>query len=323
MMKYFERRGDWERYCDAQKKSWQVLRSFADTRLDEAEGYMRWGDREEGVQRLLWVGANTRPDGSNVELMERLLAMAPPGMGGEASDRWLRTWLDWSLARCVRENSCPLSQASLLRLISLNRGLEQHERAAALMIASSLRDAEAIERNHLKASRGRLGPEWVPYMLSKARLLVAAGEASEAFDVLSDIRRLGHDSVLYWHTHLQAARAAGDLAEASRAESWLATLAKRRWTAEDWRLEGRQARLELYPAEVAAGLALRIHVGSSGQGTLELAWDGSVIEVLPSTDGREIELTLPITVGTHLLEIRSQAGAATATAEVGLLPPAP
>lgn len=320
LMRYFARRGDWERYCDAQRKSTDVTRTFSSARLDEAENLLLWGDREEGLQRLLWVGAHTAPDGSNVALMERLLTIAPPGIGGEATNRWLRSWLDWSLAGCVRNATCPLARASLVRLIGLNRDLEPHQRAAALMIAGSLRDAEAIERRFLEAARGRLGQDWIAYMLGKSKQLTERGDTEEALALLSEVRLLGHDSVLYWLRHRDVARAAQDPHESTRAETRLATLADRRWTREDWSVQQRSSRLEVFPAEAAGGLTLRLQVGDSGQGVLELVWDGSVVEVLPATDGREIVLDIPIAVGQHLLEIRSEAGAAIATAEARLLP---
>lgn len=320
LMKYFARRGDWERHCDARRKSDEVSRDFARARLDEAEDRLSWGDREKGVQRILWVGANTRPDGANVEIMERVLTIIPPGVGGEASDRWLRQWLDWSLGRCVRLSDCPLGQQSLRRLISLNRDLPPHEKAAALTVAGSLRDAEAIERRYTDESQGPLGPDWTDYMLGQARLLAMDGKALEALDLLSKIRLFGYDSILYWQIHREVASAAQDSSEINRAESWLAALGHRRWTREDWDLERHSARLELFPAEAAGGVALHIRVGNSGRGVLELIWDGSVVEVLPAVDGRDIELALPVTADLHVLEIRALAGASTASAEVRLLP---
>lgn len=319
---YFARRGDWERYCDAQRKATEAERKFFLDRLAEAENRLRWGDRRTGVQRLLWVGTNTRPDSANLAIMERVLALIPPGVGGEASARWLRKWLDWSLERCTQAEGCPLSDQALLRLTSLNRDLPPAIRAWALASAGSLRDAEAIERTQRKIRGEALGVDWTPYILTKARLLAARRDPLEAKVLLLEVPARGRDSVRYWQTHRDVATAAGDPLEAARAESWLAARARRRWNSDDWTILDRStSHLELFLAEPAGGTTLRLDVAASGRGALELLRDGSVVEILPAIDGRTVDLDMPLTADLHTLEIRSVEGAGTAIAEVRLLPP--
>lgn len=321
LMRYFARRADWERYCDARVKAAAVTREYILERLHEAEDRLRWNDRDKGLQRLIWTGANTRPDVANLELMEGLLALAPPGFGGEASTVWLRQWLDWAIERCTHDG-CKLSQPAFVRLIGLNRDLPAPQRAWALTLAGDLRAAEAVERDVLKAQPSALDSLWTPYRIGKARLVAAAGNTVEATEILALVPVSQRNSIDYQQARRLVAEAAGDAQDARAAEAWLAGRRRRAWSVDDWSATRRQARLEIYPQAAAAGIGLRIAAGESGRGALEILWDGSVMRCVPAADGRTLDLELPVSADRHVLELHSLEGAASARAVVRLLAPA-
>jgi hypothetical protein len=168
LTRYFARRGDWERYCDARQRADAAWLGYFDERFEDATSRLRWGDYGKGVGGLLWIAAQATPDGAHVEVMERVLARIPPGTGGEASARWTAAWLDWALERCPGPDACPLSSDALLRLVSLSRELPAPVRARALAAAGALRDAEAVERAYLKET-GEVDVSghaaWTPYVM--------------------------------------------------------------------------------------------------------------------------------------------------------------
>jgi len=323
-MRYFAGRGDWERYCDARERADASRPAFFSERLDDAATRLRWGDYRKGLDLLLWVAGQAKPDGAHVEVMERVLSSIPPSTGAEAGARWTSAWLDWALDRCSLPESCPLSADSLARLVSLGRDLAPPVRAWALAAAGALRDAEAIERAHLKDTgtadvAGRA--EWTPYVMLKARLLAERGETREARRLMDSVPLAGRNSIRYWEWHRAAALAAGDAYEVASAEAWLESQARREWSPRGWTTGGPVSELELLPAAAADGVRLRIATGGEPRGVLTLTWDGSVVAVVPALDGRVFELTVPVAPHRHVLEIRAEEGARTATAEVRLLAP--
>jgi hypothetical protein len=322
LTRYFARRGDWERFCDAQDRADRAFRDFSKARMAEAAQRLRGGDRRKGTMRLLWVGSNAQPDAANLELIQGVLALAPPGFGGESSQPWLRAWFDWAKDRCLSSEACPLSGESLLRLASLNREVSLADRAWALAAAGQLRQAEALEREHRKVHGGGLDSEWTPYVLTKAGLLIERHESRDAMRSLQEIPLVSRDTLAYWTRYRSIAQASGDALEAARADAWLDAKARERWSPADWTVARYTAGLDIWPSRPAAGIRLRIRGARNHTGVLTLHWDGSLVDRLPAIDGRVIELPVAVTLGRHRLEIRAEQGAHGATAEVQLLAPA-
>jgi hypothetical protein len=325
LMRYFARQGDWERYCDARQRAGAARQEFFAQRLEDGASRLRWGDYRHGVERLLWVASQAEPDGANVAVMEEALARIPPGTGGEASARWTAAWLDWALERCTGPDGCPLSRDSLLRLVSLSRDLAPPVRARALAAAGALRDAEGVERDYEKATGIDVTglPEWTPYVMLEARLLAERGETLEARRRIQAVPLVGRDSIRYWEAHREAARAAGDELQVATAEAWLATQARRQWSPGAWATERSRSTLEMVPAAAGTGLRLRLVSSGVDTGVWVVVWDGSVVTAVPAVDGRVLDLEVPVPERRHVVEIRAEEGAPTATAEARLLLPSP
>jgi hypothetical protein len=133
----------------------------------------------------------------------------------------------------------------------------------------------------------------------------------------------GRDSIRYWESHRASALAAGDTLAAASAEAWLATRARRQWSPRDWTTSRHHAELEMLPANAAGGVRVRLVTAGETRGVLRLAWDGSAVAVVPAEDGRVVDLPVAVAAHRHRLVIEAEEGAATATAEVRLLPPSP
>jgi tetratricopeptide (TPR) repeat protein len=317
LKRHFRLQGDWERYCLAQHRFDEALGRFMRRRLEEAGNRLRGGDRDRAIEFFSWVGANSRPDAVNVDLIEAVLAALPAGSAGEADRRWLEGWLDWSLERCLDPSGCPLSESSIRRLLGLARDVPAHRRAWALAAAGDLSAAEAEER-HAAAKGIANDPDWTPYLLTKARLLSARGEFREALRLFD--RLPAHEVIRSRQILLETALAAGDPARAAEAREALEAMAGTTWSRHDWTGDRRATRLELLPATAAPGLRLRL-LPAGDSGALAVLLDGSTVGIYPANRSQTVDLELPIAARRHLVEIRPQAGARAATAEVTLLIP--
>jgi len=323
MMEYFRSRGDWDRYRDVRARRQVASRAFSQERLDDGVDRLRGGDRRKGIQRLAWVGRNLSPDRANVPLIEGLMAVAPPDIASDSSLPWLRAWRSWALDHCLSQTGCPISGEALLRLVSLDREVPDHDRAYAQALAGSLREAESLERNSADLPGGLLTADWTRYAITVARVLSERGEHTEALLMLDRVPGNATDDARFQEATVQIAKAAQDPVWTEGAERWLSARRREAWAPSDWSVDRYRAQLEVLPTTSATGLRLELAGQPEATGLITVHWDGAEVAAEPSGDGRVIEVAVPIDATRHLLELTWEAGAKPTRAEVTLLPRQP
>ena len=91
------------------------------------------------------------------------------------------------------------------------------------------------------------------------------------------------------------------------------------WTYADWELLDRWARLEMVPAEAAAGLAIEVIGAPDAGAAVEVRLDGEVVSIQGAKRGDVITVRRAFDAGAHLLEIEPVSGGRLVPGEVRLL----
>lgn len=308
------REGDWEGVREARLRYRETLGRRREDDLEEAGRRLDGGDETEARRLFLRAATRGRPEPAAVPVLTRALARLPPGPAGRSAEAF-REWLRWSLDLCLLDR-CPLPPAVLDRVAGLAGELEPAEAALAELLTGDLAEAERLERR----TDRRWHPEWSPYLLAKARLLLHRGEPSAAAGVLEDVHPTWRERIPYRWLMREVARARGTPRDPPRV---LPRIERERWPGSAWRTARDDAvdRLELwlpepqgpgFPSELRLQLAA---VPDSGA-VVEIRLDGAPLSTTVVRAGDVLLLTPAEDPGLHLLELETLAGGRVLPGEV-------
>lgn len=271
--------------------------------LENLERRRAGGDVRGARTVALNLLAATSPDRRHVPLVERVLALIPPGPLGEGRAPAVHAWLHWALEMALWEQP-GLNPVALRRLASLLDPLPPPQAALAALVAGDLVAAEAIERRHEAINT----EAWAPYCIVKARVLAVRGEGEAARRLLGWVQMLWVGSLPELRSRLAVAVATGDAAGRLAAEEALAKLAAEDWPATVWRWRGGVATAGFLAARSATGLALAFTVAPPQGAALLVSLDGQAIPVGPATFSQEVIVAAPVEAGVHVLVVSSAGG---------------
>lgn len=296
------RRGDWAGYDAARRRADEVLLVALNRDLLEADRRRGAGDLVSARILYLRVAGRARPEARFLRLLEKALERCPPGpVDGETSQR-LAPHLAQALDRCLMAG-CQIEPAALKRLSRFVRDQEPPQEALAALFSGDLPRAGLYERR----TKG-LGTEaWAPYLLAKARLLAARGREEDAREALALVSPSWQRRPRYWLVQAEVARAAGDVAAETAAQSRLTALARRDWPATEWTWNRGTARLEMVTDAPAAGLGITFDALPPVGALVELRLDGAGLGTLPVRPAPgaapALRLASQLGPGLHVLEI--------------------
>jgi hypothetical protein len=311
------RRGDWAGYDAAYRRAEETLLVTLNRDLLEADRLRSAGDLGGARTLYLRIARRARPEARFLRLLEKALERCPPGpVDGQTSQR-LAPHLAQALDRCLMAG-CQIEPAALKRLSRFVRDQEPPQEALAALFSGDLPRAGLYERR----TEG-LGTEaWAPYLLAKARVLAARGKVDEAREALSLVSPSWQRRPLYSLVQAEVARAAGDVAAETAAQSRLAALARRGWDATEWTWNRGTARLEMVVDAPAAGFVIAFDALPPAGGMVELRLDGAGLGILPVRPAPgaapALRLALPLGRGLHVLEIVDAQGSQVAPGRVEL-----
>ncbi|HSU81716.1 MAG TPA: hypothetical protein VLR69_04810 [Thermoanaerobaculia bacterium] len=303
---YAERR-DLAGLTEARQRRERSLLSRLRRDLLRADRLSEQGDEEEARDLYLSVAGRARPEARYLDLLQSALQRCPPGPVDAATAKRLAPHLARALDRCLFA-SCDLPPATLKRLAHFVRDQEPSQAALAALFAGDLPRAALYERR----TEG-LGTEpWAPYLIAKARVLAARGQADDAREALALVHLSWQGKPLYWQAQAEVARAAGDASAGARAAARLAGLTRRAWSPQDWTWHRGTARLEMMTAAPAAGLAVALDQVPANGALVELRLDGAAVGQFPvrppAAAAAPLRVAAPLGSGLHVLELESLDG---------------
>ena len=303
---YAERR-DLAGLTEARQRRERSLLSRLRRDLLRADRLSEQGDEEEARDLYLSVAGRARPEARYLDLLQSALQRCPPGPVDAATAKRLAPHLARALDRCLFA-SCDLPPATLKRLAHFVRDQEPSQAALAALFAGDLPRAALYERR----TEG-LGTEpWAPYLIAKARVLAARGQADDAREALALVHLSWQGKPLYWQAQAEVARAAGDASAGARAAARLAGLTRRAWSSQDWTWHRGTARLEMMTAAPAAGLAVALDQVPANGALVELRLDGAAVGQFPvrppAAAAAPLRVAAPLGSGLHVLELESLDG---------------
>lgn len=314
------REGDWEGVREARLRYHEALRRRREEDLDEARRRLELGDRGEARRLLLLVATRGRPEPAAVPFLVQALDRLPPGPPGRSAGAF-RDWLHWSFDLCLLDR-CPLPPATLERVAGLAGELQPAEAALAELLAGDLATAERLERRTERLWH----PEWSPYLLAKARVLLRRGEPAAAAAALQEVHPSWQSRVPYRWLLDEVTRAGGLSTEAVPIERGGRPQPGSHWPAAAWRPNRASGsdRLELrLPGIEGEDLRLRLAAVPAPGAVVEIRLDGAPVSIAVVRPGDE--LLLPSaespglgypglgspgleSSGLHLLELETLAG---------------
>jgi hypothetical protein len=135
----------------------------------------------------------------------------------------------------------------------------------------------------------------------------------EAGEALALVHLSWQERPLFWQARAEVARAAGDPGGVAAAQTRLAGLARRTWSAPDWTWNRGIARLEMMTAAPAAGFVVTLDQVPANGALVELRLDGATVgdfPVRPGAGARPVlQVAAPLGRGLHVLVLESLDGA--------------
>ena len=304
---YAERR-DLAGFAEARQRRERSLLSRLRQDLARADRLSEQGRTEEARGLYLSVAERARPEARYLGLLQSAVQRCPPGPVDAATAQRLAPHLARALDRCLFA-SCDLPPATLKRLAHFVRDQEPSQAALAALFAGDLPRAALYERR----IQGLGSEPWAPYLIAKARVLAAHGQADEALQALSLVHLSWQGKPLYWQAEAEVARAAGDAAGGARAAARLAALTRRSWGPQDWTWRHGTARLEMMTAAPAAELTVALDQVPANGALVELRLDGAAVGQFPvrplaGAAPAPLRVAAPLGRGLHVLELESLDG---------------
>jgi hypothetical protein len=216
-------------------------------------------------------------DAEFAPLVERALALRPPGPAVAAEAAAADAWFRWASPLCL-VNDCPLSGAALTRLAFLaGSHLAPEQMAFAALVAGDRPRADLFERR----SESLWSEAWGPYLTLKSARLLTAGDRAGAREALASTHRAFRARASWRRLAAASALSAGAL------PAGLPPLERDRWEASDWWFERGASRLDLVPVRGAGALLIDPQRASASEALLEVVWNGRRLPlvVVPAREG--------------------------------------
>ena len=313
--------------------------------LDEAEERIARGDILTGRRLCLSVLTTAPPGLRFAPLVERALAIQPPGIHGLGSTDPLQDWLHFLLrmdllglsaagaghgedhgedhgdghredADGAETRGVVLTPSAVRRLYDAAGTLEAPVAAHIALLGEDFytlgRLTESLQ-THMTSEWGMFLAAW-----AHRQLLVEGPEV--AAKTLARASALSKASLSVLVVQQQVALAEGDEETLARVTEALAEHRQAKWTAFDWHYDHGLAWLDLLPAERARGLRIEIAEAEVGGDVVDFFWDGERLGTYPVGPGSELELELEIDPRLHLFELRSVRGMRLAPGRLELIP---
>jgi hypothetical protein len=264
------------------------------------------GDRAGARAAALEVIGRAPADGRFAPLVERALALLPPGPVSAAHAPSFRRWLEWGNELFVRGRAA-LPPPSMQRLALGAGDLPSSEAALAALAGGDLVRAELIERR-LEAVNTET---WAPYWLAKGRVLAGRGEGVAAAAAFARTHRGWRGSVV--ETAARAAAGGGD------ARARLTALAATEWPATAWRWRGGVAWADFVLGAAAPGLVVAVASAPADGAALRVAIDGATVAAAAAAVNGMVAVSAPVEAGPHLVQVESIGGGRVSPGSVRLM----
>ena len=312
MQSAYERRRDWDGVTSAWRRRIDALERELGERVDEVARRLEGGDRSGARAAALEVIGRAPADARFAPLLERALALLPPGPVSPAHAPAFRRWLAWGSELFVRGRNA-LTPPSVQRLTLGAGELPPAEAALAALAGGNLARAELLERR-LEAVNTE---PWGPYWLAKARVLAGRGATAEAGAALARAHR-------EWRGTVAGAEVRAEIGSDQQpgATAELATLAAGEWPATTWRWRGGVAWADLLADRDASGLLVTVANAPAQGAAVRLAVDGATVTVAPVMADGTIPVSTALGAGAHLVQVETVAGGRVTPGDVCLLPAA-
>lgn len=226
------------------------------------------------------------------------LSMASPRFS-EAAERWLL----WAEPLCLL-HECPfgaeatrrLNAAAATRLGSPNTAFQHLAAGDTAKAAALARRAGALRSD-----------DWTPYLLLLAKRQLDGGDAASALRTLASVR----EGMQFRSTHrrlLERARG-GERGRAGTGVSPAEPGAANLWGAGEWRMPGFSSELELVTDRAADGIRIEFEQPANRRYLVHIELDGEVVRsIVVEHLARQLDLTLPVAPGPHLLRLTPNEG---------------
>lgn len=301
--RYFANGREWSRFREAYLRGLDSRERELTARLADGERRLTLGDTTSSRTRFARVIGDAPPDRRFVPFVDRALRLYPAGLQtagtGDSMVRWLHYAID--LASVGKPSLAP---SAINRLGGVVQGLPPPESALAALAGGDATLAERLER----LDRTHESSAWAPYLIAKARWLLANGNAAEAEFTLERVGTMSPFDAIYWQTRHEVANARDDRESRLEAELWLQRIATDTWDRGSWtgpRGGKRRGNFQLVMLtdRDADGVVVEVGTLPAQGGVLRLRLDGETIHVAPvSSRSRQLRVETPITAGAHLLE---------------------
>jgi len=293
---------DWDGYCVASQMRDAALGRELQARLREGAERQRGGDPAGARQLAVGIVADAPADLRFAGAVREALALCPPGPFAGSPEPY-RRWLLLALDGFVRGHEW-LAADAVSRLASGAGELSAPTAALAELAGGNLAAAEVIERRAEDLNT----EAWAPYWVGKALVLERARRGADAREALARVNRSWAAALPVLEAGAAIPAAGGEGSAAAAAGARLASAAAESWDATAWQWRGPVARLDLRAARDAAGFALRLDEAPPKGAVVQVRLDGTVVAVAPASPAEEARVAVPVTQGSHLLEITTLAG---------------
>ena len=312
---YFLERRQFPALIRAHEHHWDALESSLALDLEQARLRLDLGDPNASRQLGLSMLLATPRERRFLALAEATLGLQPIGIHGRVASDTLALWLDYLLTLDLYGlYDEALSPVAVARLLDAVEGLDEPEQAHGALLAEEFFTVRELEAE----IPARASSPWLPFLLSRARHALAAGDLEEARTLLGRVDLLSRDGLPYRLVEAEVKQAAGE--SPRLATQGLDEHRKTRWSVFDWS-EGKVGpRVGLLPASRARGLRIEIVYVERDGDVIDVLWDGARIGSEIVRPRSQLEIELPIEPSVHLLELRSLRGERIAPGRVELIP---
>lgn len=305
----------WDAYAQAERRRYDALMIELTASLDEAEARKRLGDPVNSRELCLDVVARAPRQLRFVPLVERAMAIYPPGLHGLQSTAGLSDWLVWAV-ELDAVGVMPLAAQTINDLTDVAGPLETPIAAHAALLAGNVYNMRRFEKQ--TAHRATLS--WSPFLLAKARRQAEAGELDEAERTFDDLNLASQRSYGAWRIQALLAAAREDDEALAAAEAEMAKAKGRRWSALAWNLRRQTASLFMVPAVAARGVRLEVVSAGPNGDAISVFLDGELVALEAMVSGQHYDLAFDIDAeGPHLLQVVSVSGQPTTLGSVELI----
>ncbi len=272
--RYFLEQREWPAFVEARDRGFEVQKATARGLLEEAEVHLAGRDLR-GARHLFLSAAMVAPQSLDMDpLIDEALAKAPAGPFNPHYAAGLGQQLDRALYLSLHRQA-PLKASVIARLAVASGELPSPDRALAALAAEDLPGAELIAR---RADAQPWTPEWSPYNIARARVLLQRGDLPGAATALHEAEAGWRLEPVYWLVQRELSRRAGDTEGEARAEEWLQSFKPENRGARAWHVvDPRRQRLTFWGEAEPTEISLELSQQPPGGGAVAIHLDGQPV----------------------------------------------